>query len=136
MRLLVLDGSSVLQNIVARLVPSGVRVETAHTFDDACRRIEGDPPDAVIVNVSPANLPWNGIQALCSEHSPPIPVLYESSIWDGPEDAGLNDLDGRSHFLKKPYSAAQLRAELRRLLLLAEGDPLAVQEGSPEDILH
>lgn len=136
MRLLVLDGSSLLKSLVARIVPDGVYVESAFTFDEAQRRIESDPPDAVIINVAPTDLPWSGIQTLCHGHDPPIPVLYESSVWDSPSEAGLEDLDGHCHFLKKPYSAEQLKQELQRLLLLADGDPLHLGDGLPDDTLH
>lgn len=135
MRLLVLDGSSVLRNLVMRLVPNGVEVETAATFDEARSRIEGDPPNAVIINVTPSDLPWRGIQALCHDHEPPIPVLYESSVWDNPSEAGLEDLDGHSHFLKKPYSAAELRSNLLRLIELAARESLDL-EGEQAETLH
>ena len=136
MRLLVLDGSSVLPYIVNRLVPEDVQVETVKTFDEARERLQRDPPDAVILNIFPSNLPWTGLQALCHGHNPPIPVLYESSVWENLEEAGLEDDNGHSHFLKKPYPIEELRAELKHLLMLAAEGPLHLDEGAEDDTLH
>jgi len=136
MRLLVLDGSNVLPFIVTRLVPDDVQVETVKTFDEARARIQDDSPDAVIINVFPSDLPWTDLQALCHGHNPPIPILYESSVWDNLEEAGLEDHNGHSHFLKKPYPVKELRAELRRLLAMAGADPLHLDEGNEREIEH
>jgi DNA-binding NtrC family response regulator len=119
MHLLVLDGSLVLPSLVRRLAPEGVEVESVATFDEALKRLALRPPDALIVNLTPADLPWKSLQSLCEKHSPPIPVLYESCIYRSPVEAGLASLNGTGHFLEKPYSLTELRSEIERLVDLA-----------------
>ena len=116
MHLLVLDGSLVLPSLVRRLAPPGVDVESAATFDEARLRLTQDPPEAMIVNLTPAELPWQELQNLCQDHSPPIPVLYESCVHHSPGEAGLAALATNGHFIEKPYSLPQLRAEIERLV--------------------
>lgn len=119
MQLLVLDGSRVLPSLVKRLAPQGVDVESAATFDEARLRLRQRPPQAMIVNLTPADLPWQELQSLCQGHSPPIPVLYESCVHRSPTEAGLDSLTDHGHFLEKPYSMPELRAEIERLVQLA-----------------
>ena len=116
MRLLVLDGSRVLHVLVARLVPPEVEVETVQDFQDALGILRHRPPDAVIVNVTPAALSWREIKRICHRHDPPIPVLFESCIHRSPEEAGIGELDSESSFLTKPYPLNRLREEIDRLV--------------------
>ena len=116
MHLLVLDGSRVLLSLVRRLAPAGVEVESVATFDDALKRLALRPPQALIVNLTPSDLPWDELQRLCEKHKPPIPVLYESCVHRSPLDAGLRVLNGSGSFLEKPYSLAELRQEIERLV--------------------
>ena len=119
MHLLVLDGSTVLPALVRRLAPQGVDVECAKTFEEARQRLTERPPEAMIVNLTPARLPWRDLQSLCQKHDPPIPVLYESCVHRSPDDAGLSTLNGSGRFLEKPYSLPQLREEIERLVQVA-----------------
>ena len=116
MHLLVLDGSRVLLSLVRRLAPAGVEVESVATFDEALKRLALRPPEALIVDLTPADLPWQELQRLCQKHDPPIPVLYESCVHRNPLDAGLTELSDTGHFLEKPYSVAQLLEEIERLV--------------------
>jgi DNA-binding response OmpR family regulator len=116
MRLLVLDGSQVLHSLVRRLAPEGVAVERAPTFDRAIALLVGNPPDAVMVNIGPADLPWQRFQGFCQSHSPKIPVLFESCIYRDAAEAGLDALDPSAQFLAKPYSADLLKAQIERLI--------------------
>ena len=120
MDLLVLDGSLVLPSLVRRLAPPGTAVESAGTFEEARQRLKERPPQALIVNLTPAELPWQELQSLCQGHSPPIPVLYESCVHRTPDEAGLASLDHSGRFLEKPYSLDELRDELLRLMREAE----------------
>lgn len=129
MHLLVLDGSRVLHSLVKRLAPEGVAVETAANFDEARQRLIDHPPQAMIVNLTPAELPWRELQSLCQGHSPPIPVLYESCVHRGPDDAGLASLNHSGRFLEKPYTMDELRDELLRLMAAAESE---VAEPGPQ----
>lgn len=116
MHLLVLDGSRVLPSLVRRLAPPEVDVQSAATFAEARLRLEQCPPQAMIVNLTPAELPWQELQSLCQGHSPPIPVLYESCVHHSPGEAGLASLNHSGRFLEKPYSLEALRSEIQRLI--------------------
>lgn len=124
LRLLVLDGSRVLYCLVERLAPEGVQVEHTTSFDQAIEELQNHAPDAVIVNVTPTELPWAHLQALCHEHRPyPIPVLYESSVFLSPQEAGIDELDSHSTFVTNPFHPSDLRRHIHRLLdLAADGE--------------
>jgi DNA-binding response OmpR family regulator len=98
-----------LPALIERLAPAGVEVEMASTYDEAKCTICGRPPSAVIVNLGPADLPWHELHECCRTQSPPIPVLYESCIYHSPDEVGIG-------CLTKPYSVAELRIQLERLL--------------------
>lgn len=131
MRILVLDGSRVLLALVRRLAPDGAEVESAATFDDALKRLALRPPDALIVDLTPSDLPWEELQRLCQKHRPPIPVLYESCVHRSPLDAGLEALNGTGHFLEKPYPLAALRREIERLVDTAASYARPQDEADP-----
>lgn len=120
MRLLVLDGSRVLPTLVRRMVPRGTEIIEAVSFDTAFAQLRVDPPDAVIVNVAPVDLPWQELKSYCQEHRPKIPVLFESCVYRGPAEAGLDELNHSSWFLPKPYSMDDLRMALRLLVMWVE----------------
>ena len=119
MRLLVLDGSRVLVELVRRMAPPDVEIECANSIEQAFRILMLHPPDAIIVNVSPSRIGWNRLQSLCHQHSPPIPVLYESCVYLSPGEAGIDKLDPWSDFLAKPYHAEDLKRQIDRLISTA-----------------
>ena len=89
------------------------------------KKFSNHAPDALIVNVTPAQLPWDRLQAMCHNHKPhPIPVLYESCVFDTPLEAGINDLNGHSAFITKPIHTDDLRSHIYRLLELAQSGQL------------
>ena len=116
MRFLVLDGSLVLPSLVRRLAPDGLEIVEAQSFDQAVAILTGDPPDAVIANLGPAELPWQELKTFCQRHSPKIPVLFESCVYRQPSDAGLDDLNHSAMFLTKPYSVGELETAIRLLV--------------------
>ncbi len=123
MRLLVLDGSRALHSQVRRLAPGSVRVQTVFSFGEALAALRRDPPEAAIFNLTPSDLPWAQLQRLCREHSPPIPVLYESCVHSCLCEAGLGETDQWSAFLAKPYRLADLRSQIEELVRKAERAP-------------
>lgn len=116
MRYLILDGSRILGSLVRRLSPDEVKVETVGTFGEAMEVLRSNPPDAVIVNIGPADLPWQELKTFCRNHRPQIPVLFESCVYETPLDAGIGDLNHSATFLVKPYGLDELRAALDRLV--------------------
>ncbi len=116
MRLLVVDGSRLLVSLVRRLVREPIDVEVADSFEEALAVLMRDPPDALIVNVTPADHPWGELKAVCQRHEPKIPVIFESCVYQTPLEAGLGNLNHSAAFLPKPYELEALRGELARLL--------------------
>ena len=130
LRLLVLDGSHILPSLVRRITPRGTDVVEATSFATAFEMLRLDPPDALIVNVSPVDLPWQQLKTYCQRHDPKIPVLFESCVYSGAAEAGLDDLNHSSCFLAKPYSLDDLRMALRLLIKWIEKGPASPSESS------
>ncbi len=99
--------------------PEGVEVEEAESLDEAERRVRESPPDAAVVSLPPAHLPWRSFQHLCASLKPPVPVLYESCVHTCAADAGLDPDDGYAAFLPKPAHPAELRGALADLVATA-----------------
>lgn len=122
MRLLVLDECHLLAWMVEQLCPPGTQVRSVTSFDEARRAVTESPPDAAVVSITPAHLPWRELQRLCASREPPVPVLYQSCIFSSGEEAGLEPVTGFALFLRKPAARADFQAALTRLL--AEADEL------------
>ena len=120
MRFLVLDGSHLLVSLIQRILEGEVDLEEVSSFDDALAAVEQHPPEAVIANIGPEGLPWKQFQDLCQDHSPRIPVLFESCVYHSAEDAGLGPLNHSCFFIEKPYHASDLKAQLERLVRYSE----------------
>ena len=119
MRLLVLDDSPLLAWTVARLSPAGTVVTGARSLDEAIRLLEEAAPDAVVVSVPPATLPWPGFQQLCASRHPPVPVLYLSCLFESTTEAGFDPKAGRLELLRKPVEKVEFEAALGRLFAAA-----------------
>lgn len=120
MRVLVLDGSLVLPSLVRRLAPEGLEIEEVSSFEGAVAILAANPPDAVIANLGPADLPWQDLKSFCQNHSPKIPVIFESCVYREPQEAGLDGLNHSAMFLTKPYSLEDLQKALRLLMKWVE----------------
>ena len=116
MRLLVLDENQLLAWMVERVAPPGTEVVGLTSFDDARREMFERPPDAAVVSLASAHLPWREFQHLCARRRPPVPVLYESCVFGSAEEAGLAPAEGSVRFLHTPASRADLNDALVRLL--------------------
>jgi DNA-binding NtrC family response regulator len=128
-RLLVIDESRVLPWVVERLAPPGVAVEVALDFDEAERVIREHRPDAAVVSIPPAQLPWREFQHLCGSQQPPVPVLYESCLLAAAGEFGIDPADGYAAFLEKPAPRERLQAAIQRLLEQAR-QPAATEESA------
>ena len=116
MRLLVLDENQLLAWMVERLAPPGTEVVAFTSFDDARRALLENPPDAAVVCVTAAHLPWREFGRLCAGRRPPVPVLFESCVFSSAEEAGLEADSGEVRFLRTPASRGDLKDALARLL--------------------
>lgn len=116
MRVLVLDGSRVLFYLVQRLVPDEVEVIYTSSFEEAVGKVEDHTADAVIADLTPANLPWRRFQKLCCGQSPQVPVLFQSCAASRVEETRLRQLCGCNRFISKPYHAADLSVEVLNVI--------------------
>ena len=119
MRLLVVDSNPLLGWQLRHELPVGTAVELVGDFEAAEQRVRDDPPDAAVVSLPPAALPWREFQHLCATRTPPVPVLYESCVYGCPSAAGLDEGDGYAAFLPKPASRQELARALDSLLAAA-----------------
>jgi len=117
-RLLVLDQSQILPWIVRHDLATepGLEVEAVASFRDAEEILRQRPPDAAVVSLPPAHLDWHEFQHLCASATPPVPVLYESCVYAGAGELGIEPIEGYASFVPKPASGAVLRGALTRLL--------------------
>ena len=114
-----LDSSQILPYLVRHETPAEVEVEVVRSLDEAERVVREQPPDAAVVSLPPAHLPWRSFQHLCASRKPPVPVLYESCVHTCAADAGLDPADGYAAFLPKPAHPAELRGALAELVATA-----------------
>lgn len=116
MRLLVLDENQLLAWMVERLAPSGTLVTGLTSFDEACELLLKGPPDAAVVSLTSAHVPWREIARLCAAARPRVPVLWESCVFGSAEEAGLDPAEGDVRFLRTPASRTVLKEAVERLL--------------------
>ena len=115
MRVLVLEDGQVMAWVVGHLSPPGTEILTFDWFGDAGRMIERDPPDAVVVSLTAAHLPWREFQRLCASRTPPVPVLYASAEFANAAEAGLEPVEGYADVMRQPASKPEIEAALKRL---------------------
>lgn len=115
MRLLVVDSNQLLGWQIRHQVPGDVALDVVSDLAAAVRRLRDDPPDAAVVSLPPAELPWRDFQHLCATRTPPVPVLYESCVHRCPGAAGIDADDGYAAFLAKPASREELAKALEAL---------------------
>ena len=80
MRIAILDGSPVTAWTITRLLPEGVDYEVLPTFEAADRVLSESPPDAILIGITAAHLPWERLLDLCESHCPEIPYLLYYSL--------------------------------------------------------
>lgn len=118
-RVLVLDECGLQRFVLGKLCPSETELLSLASFEEAMRLLRDDPPDAAVVSMPPAEIDWKAFQHLCASASPPVPVLYESCVFESPREMGLDPFEGYAELLRKPASPYALRDAMRRLLELA-----------------
>jgi len=119
LRLLVVDSNQLLGFQLRHELPPEIELEVVGDFSAAERRLRETPPDAAVVSLPPAELPWRDFQRLCAARRPPVPVLYESCLFGNAQAAGLGSADGYAAFLPKPATRSALSRALAELLSAA-----------------
>lgn len=79
-RILVVDRSLLLAWMVAKVVPPGVKVERASTFDQAERMLTENPPDAAVLHLAPSHQNWRRLLDLCIGNGRLIPFLCVAAV--------------------------------------------------------
>ncbi len=114
-RLLIVDGSSLMTWLVGTLFPEEFSIRQVRSFRVAESVLRNDPPDAVILNLTPCHLDWSLLDRLCRGHRPPVPVLYcatgRECIVDVDELPCPTD-----EILFKPFGMSAFRARVEILL--------------------
>jgi DNA-binding NtrC family response regulator len=121
-RLLVVDQSLILQWLVRHEFPDGLEIASAQSLHEAEQLLTSASPDAAVVSLPPAKLPWHDFQRRCAAHVPPIPVLYETCVDIDAAAIGLDPRDGYAAFLHKPAARAELHSALAELLAVSRHD--------------
>lgn len=119
MRLLVVDSSGILPWRVRHALGDGHEVIATGCLEEAELLAHSRHPDAAVVSVPHASLPWGSFHDLCAAAHPPIPVLYESCLPGGLAALGIarRETDDRdAALLTKPASQCELARALERLL--------------------
>ena len=119
MRVLVLDSSGILPWLVEHTAGKGTVVHAVKTVEEAERVVVERRPDAAVVSVPHAMLPWARFQHLCASQQPPVPVLYESCVHASAREAGIDPDDGVSFFLRAPVKHADRARALQDLLAVS-----------------
>jgi hypothetical protein len=119
-RLLIVDSNPLLAHVIRHELPEA-ELLTVPDFAAAEACLCADAPEAAIVSLPPADVPWRDFQRLCASHRPPVPVLYESCLYPSADAAGLGPADGYAAFLSKPAGRTELRRALEELLGAAFG---------------
>jgi DNA-binding response OmpR family regulator len=115
-RLLVVDQSRLLAWQIRHDLPPELEVESVSSLAAAERIVNERPPDAIVVSVPLAQLPWREFHHRCAVRQPPIPILFESFQHADGEALGLDPGDGQALFVGKPAAREELRVALGELL--------------------
>jgi DNA-binding NtrC family response regulator len=113
---LVLDGSQLLAWTVKRLCPPDTEILGLTSFQEACRVVAEEPPDAAVIRLGSAEVSWRDLQRICASRTPPVPVLFQSSFFETPVEAGLEPQKGLFDFLRLPAPLEEVEAAVAQLL--------------------
>lgn len=127
-RVLVVDGSTLMGWLVQSLASSRIDVICARTFDDARRHLQHHPPDAAIFNITPCDLPWHELRDLCRCRNPAIPFLCISTVEECENEL---EICGGAERLCKPVPIPELRRRVNELVSSAY--EIALSEGQDLD---
>jgi len=136
-RLLVLDSSGILPWRVRHALGDGYEVIATGSLEEAEHLAHSRHPDAAVVSVPHASLPWSSFHDACATAHPPIPVLYESCLPGGLAALGIHRPEPvyeDAALLAKPASQCELARALACLLEEARrlhGEPPAVSPKAP-----
>ncbi len=134
--ILIVDDDEAIRDTLHELLSEEYVCQTAETAEKALARLQSDPYDVVLTDISMPGL--SGIELLghVRQQFPHLPVIIVSGIGDQPHAQGLIKL-GAFDFLLKPFSLEVVEKSVKRAItyrkrLLAEAKRAEKGEG-PND---
>jgi signal transduction histidine kinase/DNA-binding response OmpR family regulator len=127
-RVLVIEDDPVAAELLAaQLLAEGHAVETVSTGEEGLARVAEDPPAIVCLDIDlPGEL--DGWQVLAQLKADPSTAAIPIVVCTGGNGRGKAATLGAADFLTKPFSAAQLRETMERVLPRKQGLVLVVDD--------
>ncbi len=122
--LIVEDEEALLATLRDELEQGGFAVDPAVTGEEALRKLEDHPPDAVILDLLlPYGVDGMGVLARLkqSERLRDIPVIMLTNVGDDESVREALELGADAYFQKTRYSLAELLERLHELLKTGRG---------------
>jgi DNA-binding response OmpR family regulator len=129
-RVLVVDGSTLMGWLVQSLSSASIDIVYARSFGVARGLLEHHPPHAAIFNITPSELPWHELRDLCRCHQPAIPFLCFSAVEEGGDEVAVCD---GAEILYKPVPTSELRARVEDLVTSAQNANSTSTQNHDED---
>jgi two-component system response regulator PilR (NtrC family) len=138
-RVLVVDDDETIRDTLYDLLSEEYVCQTAETAEKAFARLEADPYEVVLTDISMPGLSGLELLGRVRQRFPNTPVIIISGIGDQEHAQGLIKL-GAFDFLLKPFTlevvekSVKRALEYRRRLLEASASEEGKGKGSPEEI--
>ena len=125
-RVLVVDDDETIRDTLYELLSEVYLCQTAETAEKALARLEAEPYDVVLTDISMPGLSGLELLGHVRQHFPTTPVIIISGISDQEHAQGLIRI-GAFDFLLKPFSLETVEKSVKRAVdyrtkLLAEED--------------
>jgi DNA-binding response OmpR family regulator len=105
--LLVDDELEFVSTLAERLALRGIDVRTAHSGEEALRRIEDDPPEVVVLDVMMPGMSGLEVLRRVKAQNPEIKIVLLTGIGN-PRDGAEGIRLGASDYLMKPLQIEEL----------------------------
>jgi DNA-binding NtrC family response regulator len=138
-RVLVVDDDETIRDTLYELLSEEYVCQTAETAEKAFARLEADPYEVVLTDISMPGLSGLELLGRVRQRFPNTPVIIISGIGDQEHAQGLIKL-GAFDFLLKPFTlevvekSVKRALEYRRRLLEASASDEGKGEGNPEEM--
>jgi DNA-binding NtrC family response regulator len=138
-RVLVVDDDETIRDTLYELLSEEYVCQTAETAEKAFARLEADPYEVVLTDISMPGLSGLELLGHVRQKFPNTPVIIISGIGDQEHAQGLIKL-GAFDFLLKPFTlevvekSVKRALEYRRRLLEASASEEGKGKGSPEEM--
>jgi len=112
-RILVIDDDEILARTLERaLSGAGHQVAIAHNGFDGAKQFRSDPADVILTDI---NMPHGGLPTIRVLHAE-FPQLKIIAMSGNPSQLDVAGVIGASRILEKPFTIAQLKAQVEAAL--------------------